>query len=327
MNLTETIKLMSGSYESIIKDSMNLYIHTVNNLVNLGYRGTDIFRYSSKDIHSDLPSAIKNQCLRDAKSILKKHYKFCHQTVITNRKLIKHGSSKQVTAPNLPTLKKPVLFINNQNFRIFQNHIEFPLWINGKSVRITVPAIITERQLELFKDAKLGMLRVVYKNNKLVAQMSYEAVEPALSTSDTVMGVDLGIKCPAVSYTSDGHVRFYGNGRKNKYLRRHYDYLRRKAGKAKKPKVIKWIGDKENRIMNDIDHKLSREIVNETKRRGASVIKLEQLSNIRFSTRKSRKNNHSLHNWSFYRLAEYITYKARLAGIEVVFVNPAYTSQ
>ena len=57
------------------------------------------------------------------------------------------------------------------------------------------------------------------------------------------------------------------------------------------------------------------------------TIKLEQLTNIRSTTRKSRKNNHSLHNWSFYRLAMFIEYKAKLEGISVEFVNPAYTSQ
>ena len=31
-----------------------------------------------------------------------------------------------------------------------------------------------------------------------------------------------------VSYMSDSSVKFYGNGRNNKYMRRHYKYLRRK---------------------------------------------------------------------------------------------------
>lgn len=57
------------------------------------------------------------------------------------------------------------------------------------------------------------------------------------------------------------------------------------------------------------------------------TIKLEQLANIRRTTRTSRKNNHSLHTWSFYRLAHYIEYKAKLLGIQVEYVDPAYTSQ
>ena len=47
--------------------------------------------------------------------------------------------------------------------------------------------------------------------------------------------------------------------------------------------------------MKDIDHKLSREIVNTAKAHDVSVSKLERLQNIRSTTRTSRKNNHNLH--------------------------------
>ena len=91
--------------------------------------------------------------------------------------------------------------------------------------------------------------------------------------------------------------------------------------------ALKRINNKEQRIMRDLDHKLSREMISEAQARGVSVIKLEQLQNIRSTTRTSRKNNPSLHNWSFYRLAKFIEYKAKLAGISVEYVNPANTSK
>ena len=170
-------------------------------------------------------------------------------------------------------------------------------------------------------------MRIVHKNNKIVAQIVYEVTEPVYDGEGNVMGVDLGIKCPAVSYTSDGSVKFYGNGRKNKYMRRHYAYIRKKLQKAKHMDAVKRINDKEQRIMRDIDHKISHDIVETAVAHDVKVIKLERLANIRSTARTSRKNNHSLHKWSFYRLAQFIEYKAKLAGIAVEYVNPAYTSQ
>ena len=101
--------------------------------------------------------------------------------------------------------------------------------IDGKSKRISVLVKLTDRQKALFSDAKLGTMRIVAKNHTLVAQIVYEVLEPELKSEGNIMGVDLGIKCPAVSYCSDGSVKFYGNGRKNKYMRRHYAYLRKKT--------------------------------------------------------------------------------------------------
>ena len=69
---------------------------------------------------------------------------------------------------------------------------------------------MTDRQKMIFANAKLGTMRIVCKGNKIVAQVVYEAAELQYSDDGNVMGVDLGIKCPAVSYCSDGSVKFYG---------------------------------------------------------------------------------------------------------------------
>lgn len=328
MQLSETIKLyMTKEQKALVIETMNQYINTVNSLVSVATNGTSISKYTTADVNANLPSALTNQCIRDAKSIINKYNKDFRKIFAKNKKLAKQKSSFTIKEPTVPILKKPCCYVNNQNFKIKNNHIEFPVLINGKSKRISIRTSITDNQKLMFADAKLGTMRIVYKGNKIVAQIIYEVAKPEYINNGNIMGIDLGIKCPAVSYTSDGSIKFYGNGRKNKYMRRHYKYLRKKLGKAKKPDAIKRIKNKEQRIMKDIDHKISHNIVKTAVAHNVKIIKLEHLANIRSTTRTSRKNNHSLHTWSFYRLAKYIEYKAKLAGIKVEYVNPAYTSQ
>ena len=328
MQLSETVKVYPTEYQkTLIFQTMTEYIETVNSLVSDATNGRSISKITTADVSANLPSALTNQCIRDAKSIVKKHYKACHKAVLKNRSLAKRGFNVKVKTPNLPILRKSCCYINNQNYKIKDNHIEFPVMMNGKSKRISVSVKLTERQKSLFSDVKFGTMRIVIKNHTLVAQIVYNIAESELKSDGNVMGIDLGIKCPAVSYCSDGSVKFYGNGRKNKYMRRHYAYLRKKLQTSKKMKAVKRINNKEQRIMRDIDHKLSHDIVKTAVAHNVKVIKLEQLQNIRSTTRKSRKNNHSLHTWSFYRLAQFIEYKAKLAGISVEYVNQAYTSQ
>lgn len=336
MQLTAIIKLYpTKEQRALLTVTMDTYISTVNSLVSDAMQGISIAKYTSKDVTANLPSAMKNQCIRDAKSIIAKHYKFCHSAILKNRNLAKRGKSIRVTAPVVPVLKKPCCYINNQNFAISKDvfspdntvYLAIPVLVDGKTKRIRIKTACTERQLEQLATAKLGTLRIVMKGYNIVAQAVYEVSEPEHISEGAVMGVDLGIKCPAVSYCSDGSVKFYGNGRKNKYMRRHYAYLRKKLQSSKHPEAVKRINDKEQRIMKDIDHKISHDIIETAVAHKVSVIKLEQLANIRSTARTSRKNNHSLHTWSFYRLAMYIEYKAKLAGIRVLYVNPKYTSQ
>lgn len=328
MQLSETVKLyMTKEQKALVVMAMSEYISTVNSLVSVAVNGTSISKYTTADVNADLPSALTNQCIRDAKSIVNKYNKAVRQVSAKNRKLAKQKSSITVKEPTVPFLRKPCCYINNQNFKIKDGCVEFPVLINGKSKRIAIRTSMTDKQKAIFANAKLGTMRIVYKVRKIVAQIVYEVTEPEYSDDGNVMGIDLGIKCPAVSYISDGSVKFYGNGRKNKYMRRHYKYVRKKLQKDKHLEAVERINNKEQRIMKDIDHKLSHDIIETAVSHNVKVIKLERLANIRSTTRTSRKNNHSLHTWSFYRLAKYIEYKAKLAGIKVEYVNPAYTSQ
>ena len=281
------------------------YIAVVNDILEYQHGQLKWIPLTTAMVNAPLPSAILNQSIRDAKSIYKDKNK------------------------NNSTLKKPVIYINNQNYSVFEDGIAFPLWIGSKSKKTKIPATIPKEIYDTISkySNSLGLLKICRKNNKYMAFITYEKPEPPVASGDIVMGVDLGIKCPAVCRVSTNKTKFVGNGRMIKYKRRRFAKTRKKLGKLKKQRAINRISNKESDWMKDQDHKISRAIINFALENNVSVIKLEQLANIRATTRTSHKNNKSLHNWSFYRLHSYTTYKAQLVGIRVELVNPAYTSQ
>lgn len=73
MQLSETVKLyMTKEQKMLITETMTEYINTVNGLVSDAANGISIAKYTSKDVNANLPSALINQCIRDAKSINRK---------------------------------------------------------------------------------------------------------------------------------------------------------------------------------------------------------------------------------------------------------------
>jgi IS605 OrfB family transposase len=318
VQITTQVKLLPTSEQIILLNStMQEYINTANNVVNDYVVGDNTVKYTSKSVIANLPSALKNQAIQDAKSILKKYTK--------NLKANAKKEPDKQKEMKVPILKKPIAVWNNQNYAIKFGYITFPVWLNGKSTRILVKAVITDHQANL-TTTKLGTLRISKKLGKYIAQIAVE-VEPIESTGTIAMGIDLGLKIPAVAVTENGKTKFCGNGRQNKYFKRKHRATRKKLGKLKKQKAINKLDNKEQRWMQDTDHKVSRQLVNFARDNNVAVIRLEKLAGIRQTARTSRKNEKNLHTWSFYRLASFIEYKAVLEGIKVEYVNPKYTSQ
>ncbi|MBK5252842.1 MAG: transposase, partial [Peptostreptococcaceae bacterium] len=188
------------------------YIETVNKTVSEMVEAKKVLKLTSKDISALMPSAVKNQAIRDAKSV--------------------YNKSKKLKV--VPILRKAVCLWNNQNYRIKENVLEFPVLVDGKSKRIKVKAIFDDYQKTLIEDAtKLGMLRITQKSGKWIAQIAIKEELTRLVNSDIVMGVDLGLKVPAVAKTSTGKVKFFGNGHENKFFKRRFRAVRKKLGQLK----------------------------------------------------------------------------------------------
>jgi len=291
--------------ENLLLQTTKEYISCANDLIDYCCGQSILPKLSTSSFKAVLPSAIKNEVVNTVKSILRKY--------------------KRGTVESLPILRKAVATWNNQNYRFSDSSIEFPVLVEGRSKRISIPAIVADYQKDRLT-GKLGSLRITQKNGKWIAQVAVE-VPISKQPGNTALGVDLGLKVPAAAVTDTGKTKFSGNGRKSKYMKRKHRVRRKVLGKAKKQKAINRLNNKEQLWMKDQDHKISRDIVNFAIAQGVGTIRMEKLQNIRQTARTSRKNEKNLHTWSFYRLAGFIEYKARMAGIHIEYVNPAYTSQ
>ena len=281
------------------------YIGTINALV--AALELDILpeKVSTKDFIAKLPSAVKNQALRDAQSVYK----------------------RSVELGVIPVLKKPICQWNNQNWHIQEGLLTVPVSVGGRTHQMHIPCS------GLQTAGKQGILRIKKKRGKWIADVTMTQVLPESSPEQGVMGIDLGIKVPAVVHVSGKGTRFFGNGRYQRYMRRRFYARRKRLQKAKKNRAVKKSEGKEARRMKNINHQLSRQIVNHAHEQGIDTIKVESLAGIRKGTTsisrgaKARKNNRMENTWSFYQLSMFITYKAQRLGIRVETVDPAYTSQ
>lgn len=139
---------------------------------------------------------------------------------------------------------------------------------------------------------------------------------------DNVMGIDLGMKCPAVCYTTKHNVRFVGNGRKLKYEIRRLNTDYRKLQRSGNQKKLKRYAHKLHNYKAYIDHCISKEIIEFAKHEGITLIRMEKLLNL-----QQKFHRHDQVCWSYQRLTNFIQYKASLSGIAVEFVDPYLTTK
>jgi len=147
-------------------------------------------------------------------------------------------------------------------------------------------------------------------------------IEPE-RTYSSILAIDLGEKVIATTVLSSmQRPKFYGTEIRG--IRRHYAWLRKRLGKKKLLKKINTMGDKEKRTVNDILHKISKEIVEHAKKNN-SIIVLGNLKGIRKNS-KGKRFNRIVNSMPFHKLTRYVVYKANWEGIKVVKVDEKGTS-
>ena len=139
-----------------------------------------------------------------------------------------------------------------------------------------------------------------------------------------VFGVDFGITRPAVASNN----RFFGK-RCWKGTERRYFRLKRvlqSKGSDSAKRHLRKLSHKVSRFRLNCDHVVSRQLVQSVA--PGTLIVIEDLMEIRSNTKqRSKQQKRAMHQWSFNRLRDLLTYKAEAHGCAVVGVDPRKTSQ
>jgi putative transposase len=213
------------------------------------------------------------------------------------------------------------LAFDDRNLTWYTDKSAVSIWT--LSGRQHIPYSAGEHQRGLLASRR-GESDLVYHRGAFYLLAVCDVPEPDEQTVDGVLGVDLGI----VNLATDSDSERY-SGRRVERKRRWYANLRarlqQRASLAAKRHLRKLAG-KQRRFQKDTNHRISKQLVQKAKDTKLSIA-LEDLTHIRSRTtvRKSGRARHS--NWAFAQLRMFINYKAKLAGVPVKLVDPAYTSQ
>ncbi|GAA6622054.1 RNA-guided endonuclease InsQ/TnpB family protein [Scytonema sp. NUACC26] len=142
-----------------------------------------------------------------------------------------------------------------------------------------------------------------------------------------VIGVDLGRRDIATTSTGKSWSGEKIQATRDRYSRVRANVQRKRTRSSRR--LLRRLSGREQRFQKWLNHNISKEIVDEAKQNNAAIA-FEDLTNIRESLNekpRSKTERRRTNNWAFYQLRLFTEYKAAIAGVPVVLVPPAYTSQ
>lgn len=188
--------------------------------------------------------------------------------------------------------------------------------------------------------------QIIQHKNKWFLNLTYQFIsEEKKLNKYKVMGVDLGITNVATMQIFNTSTNKYDylkynqcviDGKELIHFRQKTEARKRDLQKQSKVagggrvghgynarmKPVLRVGDKVARFRDTYNHKVSKYIVEFALRNECGIIQMEDLSGF---TEKAKES--FLKNWSYYDLQTKIEYKAKEHGIEVIKVDPRYTSK
>ena len=317
MTITAKVQIVATDTDKVLLDeTMSVYRDACNYVSDYVFQTHDLKQFSlNKALYSTLREKIglKSQM---AQSVLK--------TVIARYKTILENQKEWIQ----PGFKKPQYdLVWNRDYSLSENRFS----VNTLNGRVKL-SYFTEGMSKYFDHTiyKFGTAKLTNRHGKyyLHIPVTFDVEESNISDICNVVGIDRGINFVVATYDSK-HKSGFVSGKAIKQRRASYSKLRKELQMRQTPSArrrLKAIGQRENRWMQDVNHCVSKALVESNPKHTLFV--LEDLKGVRNATERVRtKNRYVSVSWAFYDLEQKLIYKAKQNQSSVIKVDPRYTSQ
>ena len=247
-----------------------------------------------------------------------------------------NGEYQQITK-TLEWLLKPVLFrrpqcdlVRDRDYSFIENATILSINTLDKRAKVRFAGDFWAEYLDgswSLGTAKLLNLKGIWYLHIPVTKAVEEFNKKNISH---VVGIDRGLRFLTVTYDEQGKTEFK---RGKQILRKRHKFLKirqqlQSKGTKSAKRALKRLSGRENRWMCDVNHCLSKTLVE--KYGSNTLFVLENLTGISFeesNLKRGSKFNNDLRFWAFYQLEQFLAYKSHEVCSEVLKVSARYTSQ
>ena len=177
----------------------------------------------------------------------------------------------------------------------------------------------------------IQQVRLVPKGNHIVVEIIYNVEYKLKEDNNKYASIDLGLDnlCTLASNTAQSIIV---NGKPLKSINHHYNKTKAKLqsklqqGKYSSKRISN-LTLRRNRKIKDYMHKVSRKIVDYMEANSLNTLFVGKNVGWKDSINLGKTNNQNFVSIPYNMLIQMLEYKCKLAGINVIIVNEAYTSK
>jgi putative transposase len=307
--ISEIYRLFA-EYQGIVNELIEYaHLHKVTSFISLHHAKYRELRQR----HPTLPSHYIFTACRYAASI--------YESFIELKKMGRCEKEK-------PIFKGRAIWLDSKLFKLDIEGWRVSIIVHGG--RWVTLRLLHGRYHDKFKGMKPGEAWLVLRDDGILylnVVFRQTIVLPEINMDAKVIAVDINENIVVF-----GNNEFVERFETNEGIIRTRYFLKRRRIQSKirsrglRARLLGKYRGRERHRVSEIYHRAAREIINKAREVGAAVIVMEDLRRLNEGDKGSRGLNGRIHRWSYKRFQQILEYQAKLHGLNVKYVEPAYTS-